>query len=161
MQQLQLNAAGKLLSTIKPGRVVIAGLAGGFAYLVEQAIDLRVFRVHTDDLQLLGRFFSPNPRVWQMVGFGLHCFNAVGLAGIYALFGRFLPGPGWLRGIMFAQIENTLLWPLALLLDRYHPGRKAGTLATYNAPIPFLQGILRHLAYGVVLGILYPFQKRA
>src|SRR5690348_919105 len=160
MQQLQSSNAGKLLATIKPGRAVMAGLAGGFAYLIEQSIDLRVFRVNVDDIQLLGRFFSSNPRVWPAIGLAIHCFNAISLACVYALLGRYLPGPGWLRGIIFAQIENTLLWPITLILDRYHPGRKAGTLAAYNAPVPFLQGILRHLAYGAVLGLLYPFHRR-
>ena len=144
-----------LLHRIDPGRVIMAGVAAGIAYLLMQAADLRIFKLHTDDTQLLGRVFSANPRRSRTIGTAIHFINAIGLAHVYALVRHLLPGPSWLKGTFFALTEHTILWPISLLLDHYYSGRQDGTLARYNAVIPFIQGVLRHIAYGAVLGWLY------
>jgi len=64
------------------------------------------------------------------------------------------PGPGWLAGALFALAENLVLWPVILVLDRVHPEIRAGRLERFNQPLPFLQEVWRHVAYGVTLGLL-------
>lgn len=141
--------------TYNPGRAARAGAVGAAAYLAEMAVDLALLDCPTNDLKLLGRPFSANPRVWPLVGAALHVGNGIALAQIYGAVGRRLPGPPWLRGTLFTLIENAIFWGLVPLLDRYHPAIMAGELPKMNRPIPFLQQVLRHIAYGAALGVVY------
>ena len=138
-----------------PGRAALAGALGAGAYLAEMAVDLALIDCPTNDLMLLGRPFSANPRVWPWLGGAIHFGNGVALAQLYGLVGGRLPGPPWLRGVVFTLIENTLLWGLVPLFDRYHPAIRAGELPKMNRPVPFAQQVLRHIAYGAVLGAVY------
>lgn len=138
-----------------PGQAALAGALGAVAYLAEMAIDLRAIPCPTNDLMLLGRPFSANPRVWPALGTVIHLFNGVALAQVYGAVGRRLPGPPWVRGAVFALIENALFWGIVPLLDRYHPAIQSGELPMMNRPVPFIQQVLRHIAYGVVLGAVY------
>ncbi len=138
-----------------PGRAALAGALGAAAYLAEMAVDLALIDCPTNDLMLLGRPFSANPRVWPWLGGAIHFGNGVALAQLYGLVGGRLPGPPWLRGIVFTLIENTLLWGLVPLFDRYHPAIRSGELPKMNRPVPFAQQVLRHIAYGAVLGAVY------
>lgn len=144
-----------------PQSAVIAGSLASAAYLAEMALDLRLLRCPTNDLLLLAGPFTRNPRVWPTLGTALHFFNGVALAQVYGTVGRRLPGPPWLRGVAFTLIENTLLWGLVPLFDRYHPAIRAGALPKMNRPLPFAQQVLRHITYGAVLGAAYEwFRKR-
>ena len=145
-----------------PQGAVVAGVLGSAAYLVEMAIDLRLLRCPTNDLLLLAGPFTRDPRAWPLLGAALHFFNGVALAQVYGTVGRRLPGRPWLRGVGFTMIENTLLWGLVPLFDRYHPAIRAGELPKMNRPLPFAQQVLRHIAYGAVLGATYEwFRKRS
>ncbi len=137
------------------GRAALAGAAGCVAYLAEMAVDLPLLDYPSDDLLLLGGLFSTDRRVWPLVGVALHFANGVALAQVYAAVGHRLPGPPWARGLVFTLIENTVLWSIVPLFDRYHPAIQAGLLPKMNRPIPFAQQVLRHVAYGAVLGAVY------
>lgn len=138
----------------------LAGAAGSGAYLAEMAIDLPLLDCPTDDLLLLGGLVTRDPRVWPLLGGAMHFANGIALAQLYAAVQHRLPGPPWARGILFTLIENTLLWAIVPLFDRYHPAMREGKLPLMNRPIPFLQQVLRHIAYGAVLGIVYGNGKR-
>jgi hypothetical protein len=143
-----------------PQAATIAGAFASAAYLAEMAVDLSLIDCPTNDLLLLGGPFSRDRRVWPVLGTALHFFNGVALAQVYGVAGRRLPGPHWLRGVMFTMIENTLLWAAIPLFDRYHPSIRAGDLPKMNRPVPFLQQVLRHIAYGAVLGIVYQWRAK-
>lgn len=143
------------LPSFAPGRAALGGALGAAAYLATMAADRKALACPTDDLMLLGRPFSANPRVWPLVGAALHFTNGVALAQVYGLVGRRLPGPPWLRGVLFALLENAALWGLVPLLDRHHPAIRAGELPKMNRPLPFAQQVLRHVAYGATLGAVY------
>ncbi len=130
----------------------MAGLLGSPAYSAEMWLDLRLVRYRFNDFTLLGRPFSSNPRVWLPVGATVHLINGMLVGRLYAGVERLLPGPGWLRGVLFAQAENLLLWPLLLLVDRYHPGRQDGELAPGFTLPSYCVAVLRHFAFGFVLG---------
>ena len=90
-----------------------------------------------------------------MVGLVLHLLGGVSLGLVFERWAkRHLWGPSWLRGIVLVQIENASLWPICLLLDRFHPLIRSGELAPLNTPAGFFQQAWRHLALGVVIGAL-------
>jgi hypothetical protein len=142
------------------GRAALAGAAGAAAYLAEMAVDLPLLDCPTNDLLLLGGLFTRNPRVWPFLGVALHFGNGVALAQVYAAVEDRFPGPPWLRGTLFTLVENGLLWVAIPVFDRIHPAIRAGALPKMNRPIPLLQQVLRHIAYGAVLGMVYGQGKR-
>jgi xanthosine utilization system XapX-like protein len=88
------------------------------------------------------------------LGMVMHFGNGAALGVVYALIahGR-LPGPPIVRGLTFTTVETVGLYPLALL-EGFHPGIKEGHLRSYLSKTAFAQQVLRHIAYGIVLGPL-------
>jgi hypothetical protein len=82
----------------------------------------------------------------------VHLANGAGLGAIYALVQRWLPGPAWLRGILFSEGFLLLIWPTTPLLDRSHPLIHRGELPPFARRIAFWQNLSRHLIFGLVLG---------
>lgn len=143
-----------------PQAATVAGVFASAAYLAEMAVDLSLIDYPTNDLLLLGGPFSQDRRVWSLLGTGLHFTFGITLAQVYGKVWRRLPGPPWLRGVIFTMIENTLLWVAVPLFDRFHPAIRRGDLPKMNRPVPFLQQVLRHIAYGAVLGIVYAWRAK-
>jgi hypothetical protein len=134
---------------------VLAGIAGGLAYVATMEIDNRLLERDVDDLELLGRPFTAGPKGAKLIGTPIHLVNSVLLAITYAVVGRDrLPGPAWLRGVIFANIENTALYPIAAF-ESLHPGIRNGEIERYFSLASYLQSIPRHISYGAVTAILY------
>lgn len=133
---------------------MLAGLAGGAVFAVVMKVDMALSGRRVDDFQLLAGF-GPTRDKWRVVGPVIHAFNSVTVGALYAIISDRLPGSGWRNGLSFALAENTLLWPILIVLDRVHPAIKAGELPVYNRPWPFLVENLRHAAFGIVLGSVY------
>jgi len=86
----------------------------------------------------------------------LHILNGVALAELYAaVVKRFLPGPNWLKGVIFGEVFIVAAWGLTPLADKYHPLIQNGELPKLANRTSFLQNIARHLVFGLVLGLLY------
>lgn len=136
------------------GAGILGGLAGGAAFAAVMKLDIALSGERNDDFQLLGGFGPLRDR-WRVTGPIVHAFNSASLGCVYALVSDRLSGPGWRRGLTFAIIENTLLWPIIIVLDRVHPAIASGEMPTFNRPWPFVAENLRHAAYGVVLGTVY------
>lgn len=138
-------------------RAVLAGLAGAAAYLGEQYLDRKLLRFPGDDLQLLGMLATRRDPAWRVAGLAMHATNGAALALVYGAVARNrLPGPPVLRGVLLGQIEQAALWPLVpLIIDRYHPAIRAGQMPRLTTPAYAVQQILRHVAYGAVLGAVY------
>lgn len=136
--------------------IATAGMASGLAYLAAQELDLRVAGNNVDDRLLVGRLL-PVPRSKAIAaGTAAHLANSIALAAFFRLAVRdALRGPMWLRGVQFALAETILLYPLAVFED-FHPAIRDGSLDSYQAPTAFTQSVVRHVAYGVVLGALTP-----
>jgi len=130
----------------------LAGFSGALAFLVAMALDLALTRRRTNDLRLLAGLVPGGARHWPWLGTAMHCLNGALLGTLYQRVQSRLPGPAWVRGVLFALLENLLLWPLIVLIDRFHPEIRAGRLEPFNRPVPFLQEVWRHVAYGAVLG---------
>lgn len=146
---------GTLLRRVDTRAAVVAGLLGGAAYIVEMEIDLPLFGYNADDLRLLGRPFAPDPSLNRAVGAAIHMGNSAMFGVAYAALAHDrLPGPPWLRGVVFANVENAALYPLTLL-DGYHPGVRDGQIDRYWHRTAFTQAVLRHVVFGAVLGAVY------
>lgn len=129
-----------------------AGIAAAGAFAAVMEVDRRLFKRDTDDLVLLGRFVSAQRTQARAVGLGLHVANGAILGGFYgAALHEVLPGDPMLRGALFANAENLFLYPLALL-ENYHPAIRDGEIASYWNGTAFVQEVLRHVVFGIILG---------
>jgi hypothetical protein len=139
-----------------PARAAAAGAFAAFGYLGVMYLDMAVTGSRSDDLLMLGRVLSADPRTARLLGLVAHTGFGTSLGLLYgAAVRRRLPGPGWARGVAMLMAENTLLWPLAMLADRLHPSMRSGELPRLNTPVPFAQQIVRHIGFGAALGLLY------
>ena len=87
----------------------------------------------------------------QLPGLAVHCLNggmfgatftALGLAGVR-------------QGVLVAELEGAGLWPLTMLVDRYHPTVRSGEWAPISRdPRAFGHSALGHLVFGATLGAL-------
>lgn len=142
-------------------RAVGAGLAAGSAYLAATWADSKLSSHPFNDLKLVGQMVTTRSPWWQLQGLAGHYGFSVVMALLYARYGRvLLPGPGWLKGVLFLMLENVALYPLGLLIDRYHAGVKAGELAPMMTWKTFWGQVVRHVAFGAVLGMVYGASKR-
>ena len=108
----------------------------------------RALGTRYSDVRLLGRMATRGSS-WPVAGLAWHCANGA-LFGI--AFDR-LGGSGWKRGVIAAELENVALWPLAVLVDRYHPDVREGRLPPIarDARV-FAQEVAAHAIFGAVLG---------
>ena len=139
---------------LEPKAVAISGLAAGAAFVAVLEIDLRLTGRNVDDLMVLGRSFTENPEKARALGGAIHAVNSLALASLYGLVERHIPGPSWLKGIIFSNVENVILYPITLFED-IHPAIRTGMVDRYFTWPAFWQSVPRHIAYGAVLGVLY------
>lgn len=132
----------------------VSGIAAGAAYLVVLEVDLRLTGRHIDDLTVLGRPFVADPRRARIVGVVIHAINSLGLAALYAVLERRIPGRSWLKGVVFANVENLILYPITVFEDR-HPAVRDGLVDRYFTWPAFWQSVPRHIVFGAVLGAIH------
>ena len=144
---------------LDPKVVAISGLAAGAAFVAVLETDLRLTGRHVDDLMVLGRPFAEEPAKARALGGAIHAVNSLALATLYALLERRIPGPAWLKGVIFANVENMILYPLTLFED-IHPAIRTGQVDRYFTWPAFWQSVPRHVAFGAVLGLLYDRLRR-
>ena len=132
----------------------ISGLVAGAAFLVVLEADLRLTGRNVDDLIILGRPFVRDPAHARRAGVAIHFANSVALAQLYRVVEKHLPGSPWVKGTIFANVENAVLYP-ATYLENLHPAVRDGQVDRYFTWPAFWQSVPRHVAYGAVLGSLY------
>lgn len=143
----------------RPGRAAAAGLAATAVYSVAMETDQYITGNHFNDIRflqgLLGDKDASSKRAAGLA-WGLHFLTGVMLGETYAaVVKRLLPGPNWLKGTIFGGAFIMAAWPLTPLVDRYHPLVKNGRLPRLANWTSFWQNVLRHLVFGVTLGLLY------
>ena len=133
-----------------------SGIAAGAAYLVVAGIDNKISGQRLYDLQLLARPFVRSQKKANALGALIHVGNSAALGSLYgALAEPRLPGPPIVKGLLFVTVEGTVLYPI-LALEAHHPAVKSGEIGPYWSWKSFLWNWPRHVAYGAVLGWLYP-----
>lgn len=136
-------------------RGAVSGVVAAGAMLIAMLGDLRLTHARTNELRLLGGLIPWCGRFWPLTGTVMHFGNGAALGTLYGYVQAGLPGPDWLRGLLFAQLENLLLWPVLFVIERIHPQIKTGELGSFNHPGAFVAEVFRHAVYGVVLGVMF------
>lgn len=138
-----------------PQEIAAAGLVAGGAFLGAMWLDNKLSSWQFNDLKLVGQVFTTRSPIWQVQGLAGHFGFSVVMAFLYARYVRArLPGPGWLRGIIFLQIENGVLYPATIVADKVHAGIKSGQLPPMINMKTFKGQVVRHIAFGATLGLL-------
>ena len=135
-------------------RAVAAGATAATLRAAAEPIDRRLLRCDYSDIALLGKAVTPG-RAWRPLGLLLHAGNG-------AVFGLAFEAAQRRTGIAprrlalaAALAEHVALYPLAALVDRYHPRRgEPGVPPLLRNPRAFAQATVRHLVFGLVLGRL-------
>ena len=133
-------------------RGALAGAVAAGAWAAQQPLDIKVFGVPYDDVELLGKGVTRG-RAWRPVGLVLHLANGALFGALYANVAPRLPLPSWARGPAAAMAEHAATWPLTLGIHRVHPAGK-GFPTLFANPRAIGQATWRHLLFGVVLGEL-------
>ncbi|MGH9175688.1 MAG: hypothetical protein ACRD1H_15085, partial [Vicinamibacterales bacterium] len=95
------------------------GLAGGAAFAAVMKLEIALSCCPADDFLLLGGF-GPLKDRWRVTDPIIHGINSIALGILHAFVSDRVCGPPWRRGVTFALIENTLLWPIIVVLDYTH-----------------------------------------
>jgi hypothetical protein len=135
-------------------RAVLASWAGATAFLATTFIESKLSSHPYNDIKLVGQMLTTRSPLWQIQGVVGHYGFATVMGLLYARYERMLHGPGWLRGLLFMQIENTVLYPLGIIVDRFHRGEREGQLPPIMSRKSYQGQVLRHVAMGVVMGAM-------
>ncbi|HKI91500.1 MAG TPA: hypothetical protein VJ986_04305 [Gaiellaceae bacterium] len=125
-----------------------AGAAAAAAWFACDPLLKRAFGTPYADSELVGPFLTRG-RLEPLANFVTH-------AAAGAVFGRVfvrLGGRGVRAGVAAAVVENTLLWPSLVLVERVHPKRRDGTwprLVTSRRA--FAAATTGHALFGALLG---------
>lgn len=116
---------------------------------------MRITDNRYDDLILWGGFLSRVPFRQRLLGAIAHYGVGSALAAVYQMLQPALPGgPGWLRGALFAQIESAVLFLTLVPMNAIHPAVRRGEIPPMWGLRYFWLEVVRHLAYGIALGLL-------
>ncbi len=131
-------------------RAALAGAAAAGAWAAAEPALRRATGGYHSQARLIGGLVAPRGR-WREAGIAVHLANGAMFGVAFDRLG--LAGAG--AGIVAAEAENALLWPLTAVLDRVHPDVRAGTWPPMaRNPHAFAQEVLGHAVFGAVLGVL-------
>lgn len=153
----QLEERSHDLAGTSRRRLLLPGVLGSGAYLAEMALDLRLSPTGYDDLILWGGLVSRRPGRQRAIGLVGHFSLGIVLGAVYERVAPLFPKwPGWLRGLVLAEVEHVLTFPAVAIGDRVHPSVRTGKLPRLTTGTYFWVEALRHAAYGVALGSVIP-----
>jgi hypothetical protein len=145
----------------RPLRAAAAGVVATAVYSLVMAADQRLTGNHFSDVRFIAGLLGRPSRQRTLLAWGLHLLNGALLGEVYAVLVRpRLPGPRWLRGIIFGEGFIASVWWLTPLADRFHPLIRQGRLPRLATWTSFLQNVLRHLVFGLTLALLYDEDDR-
>jgi hypothetical protein len=134
-------------------RAAAAGATAALVWAAAEPLDRRVFGCDYSDTALLGK--SVSRRHWRPLGLAMHAVNGAAFGLVFDLVRRRTGVRPVALGVGMAVAENTLLWPLCVLVDRYHPARgEPGLPPLARNGRAFGQATWRHALFGWVLGRL-------
>jgi hypothetical protein len=142
----------------RPGKAATAGLIATIVYSIAMEGDKFLMGNRFSDVRFIDGMLEGDKRSGSGMALAwlIHLLNGIMLAEIYAaIVKRFLPGPGWLRGTLFGEIFVAGVWWLTPIADKYHPLIKNGEMPQLANWRAFWQNSLRHIAFGLTLGLLY------
>jgi hypothetical protein len=129
-------------------RAAVAGSVAAGAWAAAEPLLRRATGGYHSQARLIGGLVAPDGD-GRAVGMAVHLGNG-------AMFGvafERLGGGGGCRGVIAAETENALLWPLTVVLDRLHPDVRSGVWPPMaRNRHAFAQEVLGHAVFGAVLG---------
>lgn len=130
-------------------RAAVAGATAAAVWAAAEPVARRVFGTTYTDVRLLGAPLSR--RHWRVVGTALHLANGAAAGVAFQRLGL----RGWKQGVAAALVENALLWPGMVVVDRFHPDRRSGAWPPLlrNGRV-FAQETAVHALFGAILGLL-------
>ena len=134
-------------------RSACAGAAAATVWGLVEPLDRRLFRSDYSDIALLGKLVTRG-RGWRAAGFALHGLNGAVFGLVFHEVRARVDVDGRRLALGLALLENVVLYPLAILVDRRHPARGRPGLAPLLSVRAFAQETARHALFGVVLGRL-------
>lgn len=135
------------------GRAAAAGAVGAVVWGVAEPLDKALLRHDYSDIALLGKTITRG-RGWRVAGFAWHAANGAGFGVALDAIQRRTGVDRRALGVGLALAENTVLYPLTILLDRYHPARGEPGLAPMWSRRAYAQSMWRHALFGYVVARL-------
>jgi len=142
----------------QPGHAALAGFIATIAYSIAMEGDILLAGNRFSDVLFIEGLLAGGKRSKPLyfLSWAIHFLNGVALGELYgAVFKRYLPGPNWLKGTIFGEIFIVSMWWLTPLADKYHPFIKDVEMPRLFQWKSFFQNIVRHLVFGLALGLLY------
>ena len=143
----------------RPERAALAGILATATYSIAMEGDMSLTGSRFSDVRFIQGLLEGRDAIdkkFSLLAWIIHFLNGVILAELYsAVFKRFLPGPNWLKGAIFGEIFIVSSWWLTPLADKYHPLIQSGELPKLATWTAFFQNIVRHLVFGLTLGLAY------
>jgi hypothetical protein len=131
-----------------------AGAVAATVWGALEPLDQRLFRCDYSDVALLGKAVTRR-RGWRAIGFTVHALNGAVFGLAYDVVRRRLPVEHKRLALGMALAEHVALYPLAYLVDRYHPARgEPGIPPLLANARAFGQATARHALFGALLGLL-------
>ena len=134
--------------------LVLAGLLGTLAFYIAAYVDMAVTGVTLDITVILGQLVAGEHESAPIIGHVFHIGNGIGLTLFFGyvflpISTRIMKGRIWLHGIIFAIIVTVTTAWFGLL-----PALGAGIAGLNIAPEVPAMTISRHIAFGVVIGLV-------
>jgi hypothetical protein len=134
-------------------RGAAAGATAALVWAAAEPLDRLVFRCDYSDTALLGKAVSR--QYWRPIGLAMHALNGAAFGLAHDILRRRTGARPVPLGVGMALVENAALWPLSVLVDRYHPARgEPGLPPLARNGRAFAQATWRHALFGAVLGML-------
>ena len=139
-------------------RAAAAGAAAATIWGLLEPLDRRLLHCDYSDVAVLGKAVTRGP-AWRPLGFAMHAANGAAFGIAFHEACRRLTRTRSVTptrlALGMALAEHVALYPLAGLVDRYHPARgEAGIPPLLTNPRAFAQATWRHAVFGVALGWL-------
>lgn len=118
-----------------------------------EPLDVKLFRHDYSDTAMLGKLVTRS-RAWPLAGVALHAVNGAVFGLAFHEVRRRTKLPPRRLGVGLALAENTTLYALVPLVDRFHPARGERGVAPMWSKRAFTQETVRHVVFGAMLGTL-------
>jgi hypothetical protein len=130
-----------------------AGAVAATIWGVLEPLDQRLCGYDYSDIAVLGKAVTRG-RGWRPVGFAIHAANGMVFGAAYNELRKRLAVEPRRLALALALAEHVALFPLGVLVDRYHPARGEPGVPRLISARAFVQATVRHAFFGVVLGRL-------
>ncbi len=134
--------------------LILAGIVATVAFNAVMYTDIAITGVPVDIVTILGKLAVGENEFTQTVGNAIHFANGIGLALFFGyvffpISKRIMKGRLWFHGLVFAVMVTIVPAWFGLL-----PALGAGIAGLNIAPEVPAMTIIRHIVFGLVLGII-------